>query len=69
MSYKHKNGVKNRKKLKIIMVKKLEFIGLFCCFMYIKRIYKKLREKIDEKMLTYPLVTFILLSLRENQST
>lgn len=37
--------------------------------MYIKQIYEKLREKIDEKMLTYPLVTFILLSLRENQST
>ena len=69
MRYKHKNGVKNREKLKTIMVKKLEFIGLFCCFMYIKRIYEKLRVKIDEKMLTYPLVTFILLSLRENQST
>ena len=69
MSYKHKNGVKNKKKLKTIMVKNLEFIGLFYYIMYIKRIYEKLREKIDEKMLTYPLVTFILLSLRENQST
>ena len=37
--------------------------------MYIKQIYEKLCEKIDEKMLTYPLATFILLSLRENQST
>lgn len=49
MSYKHKNSVKNRKKLKTIMVKKLEFIGLFCCFMYIKQIYEKPREKIDKK--------------------
>ena len=69
MSYKHKKGVKKRGKLKTIMVKKSRIYRTFCCFMYIKRIYEKLREKIDEKMLTYPLVTFILLSLRENQST
>ena len=37
--------------------------------MYIKQIHEKPREKSDEKMLTYPLVTFILLSLRENQIT